>query len=153
VLSGWRNLTFARHSVQKSPFSPSYVYELSGGKLILGSSNTGSILQQPHLNATTGLHIWDLPSRDIEFDGLAQGQDQDQDHRKTGDEDGMEKGLKEQEQDVMQEQEHELPKYENSTDTQANENNGWRNLHLPFAIADFALDVSQNLIVFVERSM
>lgn len=99
VLTGWKNLTFARHSVLTYPFSPSYVYELSGGKLILGSSGGGI----PHLNGTSHLHVWDLPPRTAEL--------QDADYT-----------IK------------------------------WKSLALPFGIADFALDVSQNLLVLVERS-
>lgn len=142
VLSGWRNLTFSRQSVQKSPFSPSYVYELSGGKLILGSSSNGTIFQQPHLNATTGLHVWDLPCRNVAFEAYARDQTQEQDQE-------------DEKRDVLVEtqenkQEQEQANHEGDA---APENNKWRNLKLPFAIADFALDVSQNLVIFVERSV
>lgn len=93
VDENWANLNFVRHSTLAYPYPSSYVYELSGGRLVLGSGTASGI------NGTSAIDIYDLPSRD-----------------------GM--------RDISP-----------------------RKLSLEFSIADFAMDVTQNLLVLIERTL
>jgi hypothetical protein len=104
VMSGWAALRFSRHSVLGYPLSSSYVYEVSGGKLVLGS-DLDHIAN--HLNGTSALSVHDLPTRpNVELG--ADSADASMIHR--------------------------------------------RDIKLGSPIADFAMDVHQNLLVLVERT-
>ncbi|KIM28850.1 hypothetical protein M408DRAFT_329282 [Serendipita vermifera MAFF 305830] len=54
ISDGWANLRFSRHSTLAYPLASSYVYEVSGGRLVLGSDldRIGS-----HLNGTSVLSV------------------------------------------------------------------------------------------------
>jgi len=59
VTDGWATLRFSRHSILGYPLSSSFVYEVSGGRLVLGS-DLGHIAS--HLNGTSVLSVYDLPT-------------------------------------------------------------------------------------------
>jgi hypothetical protein len=96
VNDNWANLNFVSRLTLPYPFPSSYVYELSGGRLVLGSGDDSD-----GRNGTTGLNFFDLPPR----------------------------GQMEDSKDTLQ-----------------------RRLTMDFPIADFAMDVTQNLLILLERT-
>jgi hypothetical protein len=104
VMSGWATLRFSRHSILGYPLSSSYVYEVSGGKLVLGS-DLDHVAN--HINGTSVLSVHDLPTR---------------------------------------------PNVEPSADSYNTSTIRRRDIKLGSPIADFAMDVHQNLLVLVERT-
>ncbi|KAG9054943.1 hypothetical protein FS842_003720 [Serendipita sp. 407] len=96
--SNWANLQFNRFARLEYPFESCAAYELTGGKLIFGSSGTRMI---GDLNGTTALIVYDLS---------------------YGDAPESEWSLKPQ------------------------------RVTLPYPIADFAMDVSQNLLILAVRT-
>jgi len=104
ITSGWATLRFSRHSVLGYPLASSYVYEVSGGKLVLGSDLDHI---SNHLNGTSVLSVHDLPTR---------------------------------------------PNVEPGADSSDASTIHRRDIKLGSPIADFAMDVHQNLLVLVERT-
>lgn len=98
VNANWSKLRFTRRSTLPYPFPSSYVYELSGGRLVLGSGT-----DTDGRNGTTSLNFYELPSREDSGN-----------HGAT------------------------IPH---------------TRLIMDFPIADFAMDVTQNLLILLERTM
>lgn len=103
ITDGWANLRFSRHLVLGYPLASSYVYEVSGGRLVLGS-DLNHIAS--HINGTSVLSVHDFP-RPIPNDASGSVK----------------------------------------TDAVCR-----RDINLEFPIADFAMDVQQNLLVLVRRT-
>jgi hypothetical protein len=105
VTSGWAALSFSRHSVLGYPLSSSYVYEVSGGRLVLGSDPSRIA---SNLNGTSVLSVHRLPTRP-NVKPASDSPDADAIHR--------------------------------------------RDINMASPIADFAMDVHQNLLILVERTL
>jgi hypothetical protein len=99
VNQAWKDLKFTRSSTIEYAFPSSHVYELSGGRFVMGTSPNSFWVNQ--LNRTHGLYVYKLPNRSDE----------------AGEDNEVQRTY----------------------------------IKLESPITDFAMDVSQNLLVLMER--